>query len=930
MKIFLFILCFFLILPQIIFAQEKTEILFINKQNKSWNDFVQKMEQEFNVRFFYDEEAIKNIQIEINEDSVILETALKEIFADKGIIVSKDNQGNYFLFKDFKLHPGIDKHFFQANESFKKIELNEDRFDTISDVGKDFLKTYDEFISDDLVVGTNKAGNSKEKVKVSGVVYDIDNGNPVDQARIYVSEIAKNFVTNAAGVFEMELELGDYSITVSSLGMFTKTFRLTVLSDGTVNLPLKVKSFVLDETIVTAERNQNLSTTTMGFERMTAKTIKELPVMLGEKDIVKMALLLPGVQTIGEISSGFNVRGSPSDQNMFIINDLPIYNSSHLFGLFTTFNSDAINEFKFYKNSIPVEYGGQLSSVFDIEVKKGNNQFFSARAGIGPTSVKAMAEGPIKKDRSSYLVSIRSSYSDWLLKQVNNLDVQNSSAAFQDALIDFNFQLNNNNKLGLFSYWSRDFADLAFGIQNEYSNLGSVVKWSHTFNQGLSAEMSLAMSRYAYEEINREIVYLANQHSFDLYHNEFKYGFKYTNGHGKIIEFGINSKLVKINYGDFLPLNNESSLIPISFEPEQSMSNSLFGNYKWDISPRFSIDAGVRATLYSYLGPKTVYTYLENAPKDIDNITDTIYFGKNRFIKNYNNVDFSLSAKFELTNNFSIKASYNRLHQYTYMLSNTVSVSPTSKWKLSDQNLKPMEGEQFSFGLYKNFADNSIETSIEAYYKNVKNLVEYKDGAEFITNTIPETNILQGDLESYGIEFMLKKKMDKLTGWVNYTWSKAEVTAFNPITGEMNNLGYPYPANYDRPHSANMTMNYKISKRLMVSANVVYSTGRPITFPSTVYYLNDVQITGFSMRNEYRLPDYFRTDLSISLEGNLKKNKLAHGFWSLSFYNLTGRRNTYSMVFQNVDGQVKGYKISILGAVIPTLNYNLKLGNYEN
>jgi hypothetical protein len=339
---------------------------------------------------------------------------------------------------------------------------------------------------------------------------------------------------------------------------------------------------------------------------------------------------------------------------------------------------------------------------------------------------------------------------------------------------------------------------------------------------------------------------------------------------------------------------------------------------------------GLRATLYTYLGPKTVYTYLVNAPKDIDNIIDTTYFGKNSAVKTYQNVDYSLSAKYELTKNLSIKASYNRLHQYTFMLSNTVSVSPTSKWKLSDYNLKPMEGEQYSLGLYKNFVNNSIETSVEAYYKKVKNLVEYKDGAEFITNPIPETNIIQGDLESYGIEVMLKKKIDKLTGWVNYTWSKAEVTAFNPITGEMNNQGFSYPANYDRPHAANLTMNYKISKRLMVSANVVYSTGRPITFPSSVYYLNDVQITGFSGRNEYRLPDYFRTDLSISLEGNLKKNKFAHGFWSLSFYNLTGRRNTYSMVFQNVNGEVKGYKISILGAVIPSLNYNLKLGNYEN
>jgi hypothetical protein len=241
-----------------------------------------------------------------------------------------------------------------------------------------------------------------------------------------------------------------------------------------------------------------------------------------------------------------------------------------------------------------------------------------------------------------------------------------------------------------------------------------------------------------------------------------------------------------------------------------------------------------------------------------------------------------------------------------------------------------MSGEQFSFGLYKNLWNNKIEASVEMYYKDVANLVEYKDGAEFVRNQVPETNIIQGDLQSYGIEFMVKKKMDNLNGWINYTYSRAEVTAFNPKTGEMNNQGLTYPANYDRPHAANLTLNYKLSKRLSFSTNFVYSTGRPITYPSSVYYLNDIKITGFSRRNEYRLPDYFRADLAVSLEGNLKKYKFAHSSWSLSFYNITGRRNPYTMVFQNVDGEVKGYKISILGTVIPSLNYNLKFGNYEN
>ncbi|MFV0266305.1 MAG: carboxypeptidase regulatory-like domain-containing protein [Draconibacterium sp.] len=902
--------------------------LFVKRQNASWEEFARLLEQKFDIRFFYDKTVTHDIRVEVVADSILLEQLLEKVFEEKNIHVSKDSDGNYFLFPDFKLKNGISRKFFKPHESGNKTDLS-DEYNINKDSSDTFLKTYNEYISENIVVGTNGIGKN-EKARIKGFVYNNEDGVPVGLARVLVVELNKSLVASASGRFELELVPGNYTVTINSLGMYEKTFKLTVFSDGDVNFAMRMKSFILDETVVTAERNQNLRTTSMGFEKITAKTIKEMPVMLGEKDVVKMALLLPGVQTIGEISSGFNVRGSPSDQNMFIINDVPIYNSSHLFGLFTTFNSDAISEFKFYKNSIPEQYGGLLSSVFDIDVKTGNNQYFSMRAGIGPTSARAMAEGPIKKDGSSYLISFRSSYSDWMLRQVDNLDVRNSSATFQDALMDFNFPLNEKNKLDLFVYWSRDYADLALGIENEYFNLGAAAEWTHTFNKRLTSGANLALSQYTYKESNFEVEYLANRHSFDISHYEFKWNLMYNPGRGKNLEFGLNSKFIRIDNGDFLPLYDESRLTPLTFEAEQSISNSVFASYKWDISSRFSIDAGIRATLYSYLGPKTIYSYIENEPKDIDNIVDTTHYGKNSFINNYQNVDYNFAAKYELTDNLTIKAGFNLLHQYAFMLSNTFSVSPSSKWKLSDPNLKPMQGEQFSAGLYKNFANDKIETSIEGYSKRVKNLVEYKDGAEFVANPVRETNIIQGNLRSYGVEFMLKKKMDKLTGWVNYTWSKAEVTAFNPVTGEMNNRGYSYPANYDRPHAANMTLNYKLSKRLSFSANVVYSTGRPITFPSSVYYLNDVQITGFSKRNDYRLPDYFRTDISISLEGNLKKNKLAHGFWSLSFYNLTGRRNAYSMVFQNVDGEIKGYKISILGAMIPSLNYNLKLGNYEN
>ena len=928
--IFNFCLFFFVITASSLFGQEKEKNIYVKTQSLSWDKFSKYIEIENNVRFFYNRESIPNIVIIVKNDSVLLEQVLKESFSSYGINVSKDENGNYFLFKDFLINRNLDNLFPENQQkNTKQKETESTNTDT------EYLTTHQDFISESVVIGSNGNGNGhrngNEKVLISGYVTNFSDGDIIPQARLKINETNTNVITNSSGYYEIQLKPGTYTLTANSLGMYEKNYKLTVVSNGQLNIPLKTKSFLLDEAVVSANRNHNVRSTTMGFEKITAKSIKELPVVLGEPDIIKVALLLPGVQTIGEISSGFNVRGSPADQNMFYINDLPIYNSSHLFGLYTTFNSDAVNAFEFYKNNIPIEYGGHLSSIFDIEAKKGNTENFSARGGIGPLSSRILVEGPIKKDSSSsYLISYRSTYSDWLLNQIDNVDIKNSSASFYDALMNFSFRLTKKDIIAIFLYGSNDLADLAFGIKSKYTNLGASMKWTHVFNKKLVSELDIVKSQYYYDTESYEIAYLGYKNSFELNHNEAKLKFKYYLNDKQEFELGINAKLYLLNNGDLLPLNEESTIKPIEFESEKAISGSMFLSDKWDISNRISIEGGIRATYYSYLGPKTIFTYEENAPRDINNITDTVKYGNNKSISDNINFDFRISGKYEINPNLSVKASYNTLHQYIFMLSNTVSVSPTSKWKLSDPHLEPMKGKQYSLGFYKNLWNDKIETSVELYYKEVENQVEYKDGADFLTNQYPETAVIQGDIKAYGIEIMLRKKIGKINGWVNYTYSKAEVTALNPLTGEMNNQGHAYPTNYDRPHAANLALNYKATKRISISMNVVYSTGRPVTYPTSIYYQNGIQITGFSGRNEYRLPDYFRTDLSINIEGNLKKSKFAHSSWSIGLYNLTARKNPYSIVFQNEDGEIKGYKISILGTIIPSINYNLKFGNYEN
>jgi hypothetical protein len=927
MKIKLILLCLsFVLVTDLLFGQQNN--IYIKKQIADWETLSKQIEKENNIRFFYESDSLSNISIEVNQDSILLDEILKDTFSRYGVTVFKDGNGNYFLFKEFSLRSNLDKIFYKDKTLPDETGTGEAIIYAKS--GGEYLKTYQDFIEESIVIGTNGNGKKNGKVKISGFVTHALDGDPIPQAYLNIKEKGRFETTNSLGYYEILIEPGNYTLSVNSLGMYEKTFKLTVVSSGNLDIPLKVKSFMINEAVVTANQDHNVRSTNMGFEKISAKAIKELPAIFGERDIVKVALLLPGVQSIGEVSSGFNVRGSPADQNIFYINGLPVYNSSHLYGLFTTFNSDAINEFNFYKSNIPIEYGGFLSSIFDINAKEGNNQYVTARGGIGLTSGRILIEGPIVKNNSSFLISVRSTYSDWILKQIENVDIQNSSASFYDGLMNFSLNLTKSNSVDLFLYGSQDYADLAFGIKNQYTNMGGSLKWTHIFSKIFVSELDFIKSQYAYSEENYEIEYLSNKHSFDLNHNEAKLGFRYypTSKHSVI--FGINSLYYTLNYGDFEPLNKESLIVPIVFEPEKAWLNSAFIGDKWDITPKFTVEAGIRGTYYNFLGPKNVYTYEKSMPKEIENIIDTTYYENNESVANYKNLDFKLSGKYEFVNNFSIKASYNRLHQYAFMLSSSISVSPTSKWKLSDSHIKPMVGEQYSFGLYKNLWDDKIETSVEVYYKDIENLVEYKDGTDFLTNQVPETNIIQGNLKAYGIELMIKKKMGKLNGWINYTYSKAEVQAINSETGEMNNQGLTYPANYDRPHALNLTMNYKLSKRLSISANVVYSTGRPVTYPSSIYYQNDIQITGFSLRNEYRLPDYFRTDLSINIEGNLKKYKFVHSSWSISFYNLTSRNNPYSLIFQNEDGKIKGYEVSILGTIIPSITYNLKFGNYEN
>jgi hypothetical protein len=388
--------------------------------------------------------------------------------------------------------------------------------------------------------------------------------------------------------------------------------------------------------------------------------------------------------------------------------------------------------------------------------------------------------------------------------------------------------------------------------------------------------------------------------------------------------------MYRIDRGDYLPLDEGSLIIPKNLGEEQGLEAGIYISDEWKALPNLTLYGGLRFNGYGYLGPTSVYDYTEGAPRIPENITDTLVFGDNEVAKSYFGLDYRFAATYLVNPNFSVKASYNRLHQYIFMLSNTIALAPTDKWKLADYHIEPMVGDQVSLGFYSNFSKNMYEFSIEGYYKWVDNLVEYRDGADLIVNEFPEQEVLQGELNSYGVEVMIKKPYGRLNGWVNYTYSRSIVQVQDEKTGESNNFGTAYPANWDKPHAFNLVANYKLSRRLSISSSVVYSTGRPITYPTAIYYQDGQEILHYSLRNEYRLPDYFRLDASVILEGNLKKKKFLHGSWIFSVYNLTGRRNAYSVYFKSENGRINGYKLSIFGTQIFSITYDFKLGNIND
>ena len=908
---------------------QKYDVIFQgNLHDLSFPEFVRTVEQKTDARFFYLDHWVREIKISVSGEKLSLHKTLYNALLPIGLY--------FYIDDDLKVYITNEQPVISAlpDYSMKSVSIS---ISPGGEVDKEMTNTEQRYIEgrkagirETIVVGENAQNGNKSGAVIYGKMADSETGEPLIGATIYVQELKKGAVTDVDGRFSIVLPYGNYTVDFSCMGMETEHYYLDVQSEGNVDIFMNKSLISISEVVIETNRFHNVKGTQMGFERLNYKTVKEIPVVLGEKDLLKAANMLPGVQNVGEGASGFNVRGSGADQNMIYINKVPVYNSMHMFGFFSSLNPDIVKDFSLYKSSLPAKYGGRLASFFDISTRQGNRNEFSAHGGISPVTGHIAVEGPIVKNQSAFVLSARSTYSDWILRQMNDPELRNSDASFYDLAGSLTIESNENNLVKAFGYFSKDKFSLGSANQYEYSNAGASIILNHRFNSRISSDMAAVFGQYAYQIIDKTTDVLAYKHDYRIDHYELKADFTWLSLGSHKLTFGGNLIYYRLDRGHVSPYGLLSMKKPVELGMENGVETALYIADEFVITPRFTVYGGFRYSYFLALGPADVLQYGEGMPKRQRNITDTLKFGAGQVVKGYSGLEPRIALNYLLGNDNSVKFSYNRVQQFQFMLSNTIAISPTDQWKLCDYHIIPPYIDQVSAGYYHDFQKSGISTSFEMYYKWISNVVEYRDGADFINNPNIESEILQGSQKAYGIELMLRKNAGKLNGWIAYSFSRSIMLVNGNFRGESINNGLAYPSNYDRPHNLNLVSNYRINRRLSLSANMVYITGRPVTYPVSIYYLDDSEYIQYSERNKYRIPEYFRIDLSINLEGNLKRQKLAHSYWMLNFYNLTGRKNAYSVYFKNEEGVMNGYKLSIFGQPIITLSWIFKLGNYAS
>jgi hypothetical protein len=914
------ILFFVLFLSQLARAQNVSEPrITIHLDSARFNDFVKDVERQTGYFFYYDAARFDSLTIDLDVKDQTIRVVLDQVFRGSDFTYALDAGKRVYITEGQRIITQLQPGLFNPDSP---------------DVSQAIVYTGPDNAAEEKLLSTaeskvHEIGVKRYKIPpgnstVTGYVRSSVTGEPVIGAAVFIETPSIGVTTDALGFYALTIPRGKHKLKIKSFGMRETQRQVILYSDGKLDIEMRESVIALKEVSVKAGMDKNVVSTDMGQVRLTIKNLKQVPTVFGETDLLRTVLTLPGVKSVGENSTGLNVRGGSTDQNLILFNDAVIYNPSHLFGFFSAFNPDILKDVELYKSTIPSKYGGRLSSVLDINSRDGNKKKFVASGGIGLVTGRLTVEGPIIKDKTSFILGGRSTYSSWLLKRLDDNKYNKSSASFYDVNLQISHEINQKNSILVTAYMSKDkfklFGDTTYSYQNQLA----AIKWKHTFNARLYSEFTASHSKYNYEMESQGLPLNAFDLKFDIRQSQFKADFNYSLHPKHTLNYGLSTVYYQLHPGSFMPKGEQSLVIPDQLQQEQAMESALYMEDKFEASPRLSITAGLRYSFYQYLGPRSVNKYVAGYPIDKIYEDGTQVYASGKKIKGYGGPEYRLSLRYTLYDNLALKVSYNTLRQYIHLLTNTMTVSPTDIWKLSDQFIKPQTGDQVSVGLYKNLRGNKVEVSLEGYYKKIHNFLDYKGGDSLIMNPRIEAAVLGTQGKAYGVELMIKKMTGKLNGWIGYTYSRTLLRALDRDSPDAPNKGNYYPSNYDKPHDFTMITNYRFTHRISLSLNFTYSTGRPYTPPIGKYIIDGAERVYYADRNQFRIPDYYRTDMAINIEGNHRVKKLAHSSWTLAVYNLLGRKNPSSVYFQTSNGQVNGYQLSIFGQPIPTITYNFR------
>ncbi|SDY40592.1 TonB-dependent receptor [Hymenobacter psychrophilus] len=888
-----------------------------------FGQFVRELETQTDYRFYYDATAPPDsFRVSLAARALPLATVLQRVFEGTPYRFALTADGRAFITSGVSIEAELPGLFFRPTGTLAEgpvVAAPADELAPTATPGRSRYVTVAEYKVYEIGMG---GGNGP--ATLAGHIRDVKTGEPVIGATIFSESPSVGTSTDQFGFYSLTLPAGRYTLQVRSVG--SKNTRRQVILRGSGRLEIEVEEDIttLKEVVIEGEKDKNVSSTQMGLEKLDIKTIKQVPTAFGEADILRVVLTLPGVKSVGEGSTGLNVRGGATDQNLILFNDMTVYNPSHLFGFFSAFNPDMLQGVELYKSAMPAKYGGRLSSVLDITTREGNKKKFSGAGGIGPLTSRLTLEGPIIKEKSSFLIGARTSYSDWILRRLSDKKFRQSSAAFSDLSAHLTHQFSDRDAVYATGYYSSDRFRLASDTTYRYANKSASLKWRHNFSNQLYGVLTGAFSHYDYDITSEGNEVNSSRLKYSINQTSVRADFNYYPNPKHSIDFGVSSLLYNVSPGGLTPLSAGSLVVPNILDREQALESAVYVSDKMDVNQRLSVSVGLRYSLYNALGARTVYEYAPGESRSENTIIDTVSYGAGKVLATYHGPEYRVSARYSLSDNSSVKLSYNRTRQYITQLTNTASVSPADTWKLADNNIRPQVGDQVSVGYYRNFKSNTIETSVETYYKSLRDFVDYKGGAVLLLNRQIETDIINAEGKAYGVEVLVRKLTGKVNGWISYTYSRSLVRANAGTPADQINNGRYYASNFDKPHDVTLVGNYRFSRRFSTSLNFNYSTGRPITLPIAKYYAGNSLRVFYSDRNAYRVPDYLRADLALNIEGNHKVKKLAHSSWTVGVYNLTGRQNPYSIYFKSENGQIKGYKLSIFGRPIPTVTYNFK------